>query len=374
MAGGLTAYPLASSIRQARYASTTPAITPGSEIPSDPASILAGTNSSSLPELSSFDMTGNELLNMTEGIGYLKALGLDFGWGPTACMEWLLEHTYVLTGLPWWASIGAVAFMLRAAIFVPSLWSAEQSQKIQDLRKIPKYDEATKRFQQSLLLSKDQTAMMEARREVLMIEKAEGVKKWMLGIPMVNAVFAFGMFRLIKAMAALPVPSLETGGLLWFSDLTVHDPLYILPLVSAAAMFLSMRVSPFPCRSGAASTTESDMLTRCTSLDGGSLHGPSTGENHSHGFGRFPPARRHRHSSLTRGRATLLPYLGRFASYTILGSLPAVVAPLGQPEARFQDRGARRPGQLVRQPQRLVAGTSDLEHDRAAGSARGSQR
>ena len=44
-------------------------------------------------------------------------------------------------------------------------------------------------------------------------------------------------------MAHLPVESLKTGGLSWFSDLTVCDPFYILPLYSMTSIFLMLEVS-----------------------------------------------------------------------------------------------------------------------------------
>ncbi|KAK8048049.1 mitochondrial export translocase [Apiospora saccharicola] len=54
------------------------------------------------------------------------------------------------------------------------------------------------------------------------------------------------MFRLLRAMAALPVPSLETGGIAWFTDLSVYDPTYALPMataVLAVAMFKYQQMS-----------------------------------------------------------------------------------------------------------------------------------
>lgn len=44
-------------------------------------------------------------------------------------------------------------------------------------------------------------------------------------------------------MAYLPVPSLQTGGLLWFPDLTAADPFYILPLAVTGTMFFILEVS-----------------------------------------------------------------------------------------------------------------------------------
>lgn len=45
-------------------------------------------------------------------------------------------------------------------------------------------------------------------------------------------------------MANLPVPSLQTGGLWWFQDLTLSDPTYILPMVVTATMWGVLEVSP----------------------------------------------------------------------------------------------------------------------------------
>ena len=45
------------------------------------------------------------------------------------------------------------------------------------------------------------------------------------------------LFIALREMANLPVPSLQTGGLWWFQDLTLSDPIYVLPLVVTATMW-----------------------------------------------------------------------------------------------------------------------------------------
>lgn len=42
-------------------------------------------------------------------------------------------------------------------------------------------------------------------------------------------------------MASLPVESMETGGILWFTDLTLRDPYYALPLLTSATVFLQLK-------------------------------------------------------------------------------------------------------------------------------------
>ena len=232
--------------QQARYASTEPS--PAADV------AAAGASDGTTIDLAStpISITGSDLLDMPEQIGYLQAIGLDFGWGPTAVMQWLLEHVYIYSGLPWWASITAVAVLIRLAIFKPSLTAANHSHKMQELRKNPRFADAMRRMQEAAMSTGDKTEMMAARTETRNMQLAAGVQTWRAFVPMVNIPIAIGMLRLLRAMAALPVPSLETGGVLWFSDLTVPDPFFILPIVSSSLLYFVMKVSqrPLPRRRG----------------------------------------------------------------------------------------------------------------------------
>jgi len=50
----------------------------------------------------------------------------------------------------------------------------------------------------------------------------------------------------IRQMANLPVQSMAHGGLAWFTDLTVPDPFYALPLITMATFLVTIEV----CYSG----------------------------------------------------------------------------------------------------------------------------
>lgn len=50
-------------------------------------------------------------------------------------------------------------------------------------------------------------------------------------------------FIALRKMADLPVPSLQTGGLWWFTDLTASDPFYILPIAVTGTMFAILEVN-----------------------------------------------------------------------------------------------------------------------------------
>lgn len=49
-------------------------------------------------------------------------------------------------------------------------------------------------------------------------------------------------FFALKGMASLPVESMRHGGLYWFADLTVPDPYYILPIITAGSLSLILQL------------------------------------------------------------------------------------------------------------------------------------
>lgn len=221
-----------SSLRQARNASTQPTIPPVA--PADPSTFADIT-------ATPVNLTGSDLLDIPEQIGFLKTLGLDFGWGPTAVMQTVLEHIYVYTGLPWWASICVVAVGIRMALLKPTIDASENAQKLQELQKDPRYNAATEEMKK-VLITGNHLAGAEARAKIGMMNKAADYHPWKNFIQLLQLPIGIGMFRLIQGMAALPVPSLETGGLLWLTDLTTADPFFVLPIITGIVVVQSMRV------------------------------------------------------------------------------------------------------------------------------------
>lgn len=63
---------------------------------------------------------------------------------------------------------------------------------------------------------------------------------------LIQAPFFFALYSGAQRIAFLPVPSLREGGLLWFTDLTLPDPYYILPTLAVAGINITMRVRLFP--------------------------------------------------------------------------------------------------------------------------------
>lgn len=235
------------STRQARYASTGSGPSPAEWAASSPSSF---TTPSEFPsDFSSLsDLDGASLLNAPETIGYLHNLGLDYGWGVTALSQWWVEHLHIWGGLPWWASIIGFAAIVRLALAKPALVAQQESVKMNKMRKDPLFNSLQEKFTMALAggAAMPQAEMMQLRLQMALVRERYDVKTWKMFLPMLQAPIAFGMFRLTTGMASLPVPGLDTAGILWFTDLTAPDPYMILPLVSSVMMYLSIKASPGP--------------------------------------------------------------------------------------------------------------------------------
>ena len=224
-----------------RFASTTPVPPPVAEeqpaVVPPPQASTSAEGESLLPPLD--EMTDPISPPVYEHLGFLKEMGLDYGWGPTSLVQTMLEHVHVYLGTPWWASIGITVLIFRAALFKFYINAADISAR----RALIKHLETplVERMQ-AARAEGDTKAVWEARKEIKVLHKAAGIKPWTTFVPFLQLPIGFGTFRLMRGMATLPVPGFDTGGLLWVSDLTTPDPYYILPMVTAYSYYLAFKV------------------------------------------------------------------------------------------------------------------------------------
>ncbi|KAF3315110.1 Mitochondrial inner membrane protein oxa1 [Orbilia oligospora] len=171
-------------------------------------------------------------------IGYLYALGLDNGWGPTTVMQNALEALHVYTGAPWWAAAVLATITLRA-IFLPIFISvSDNTARMKELQPLLlPYMER----QRNAIKNSDLQTQQQIRTEIMGLYKRAGVSPFKSLSNLVQIPFQFGSFMILRQMAYLPVPGLEHSGILWFQDLTSADPFFLLPALSSGFLYLSMK-------------------------------------------------------------------------------------------------------------------------------------
>ncbi len=59
---------------------------------------------------------------------------------------------------------------------------------------------------------------------------------------MANGAIFSTMFFALRGMANCPVESMKTGGILWFTDLTLQDPYSLLPLLTSLSLVINLKV------------------------------------------------------------------------------------------------------------------------------------
>lgn len=156
-------------------------------------------------------------------------------------VQHLFEFIQIYVTSDWFLSIVCLSFTVRAIATTLTLRSTDNSAKMQALQPLtkPKMD-----------LVKEYTATgkrLEAQRlgkEVKEIYGRAGVKTSKMLWPFLQIPLSFGCWRLMWNLSETGAPGLDTGGALWFQDLTYCDPLFILPAVTGALQFVSQKVSP----------------------------------------------------------------------------------------------------------------------------------
>lgn len=186
--------------------------------------------------------SATEILGRAQDLGYLKGLGLEYGYGFTSTMQWVLEHVHVWTGLGWGGTIVATALLLRVVMFYPQVEALKFSMNMKAMQEDPRHAQVMSNMQKAMRDS-DPAARQQAQllNNVLRAEYKAPLSKLLWTFAPIP--FSIGMFRLITGMVHIPVPALETDGFLWFQNLAVADPYMGLSAMITLTVVATMEVS-----------------------------------------------------------------------------------------------------------------------------------
>ena len=171
--------------------------------------------------------------------GDLASLGLCANT-PVGWLQSMMEYIHIHTGLPWWGAIVASTFVLRAIIF-PVMMRAQKNGVVlnninPELQKLMKKQREYRQIGNKMM--SDQYGM----KIWNLYQKNNCNPLKMAVMPLLQLPLFLSFFIAIRKMAAVPVESMKTGGVLWFQDLTVADPYYILPVLACGSFIASIEV------------------------------------------------------------------------------------------------------------------------------------
>uniref|UniRef100_A0A023FS83 Putative cytochrome oxid n=1 Tax=Amblyomma cajennense TaxID=34607 RepID=A0A023FS83_AMBCJ len=169
----------------------------------------------------------------------LQSVGLG-GWSPSGIVQQLLDFLHASTGLPWWATI-AVSTVVVKVCLLPLVLKGQRN-SIHMNNNLPQMQH----LQAKMTEARNTGNQLEAARianelMVFMKEKKINPLKSMI-IPLAQAPVFISFFFALRGMANLPMESFKTGGMLWFTDLTVADPYYLLPLITSVSLFCTLEL------------------------------------------------------------------------------------------------------------------------------------
>lgn len=133
-------------------------------------------------------------------------------------------------GLPWWLSIAMLTLVVRTVLVPLTVKQVRNMRQMQELK--PEMEEIQDKYDDP---QKRQKALVDlyAERNVSPLGGC---------LPMLVQTPVFlGLFYTIKEFENLQ--SFTSGGLLWFKDLTIADPYFILPVIFVLTMMAAQEIT-----------------------------------------------------------------------------------------------------------------------------------
>lgn len=154
---------------------------------------------------------------------------------PVKALQYLIDYVHIFTGFDWWASIIATTIVIRCITLPLMINQLKATSKFAILK--PKLDEINEEMQNRGMAP---AAVAEGQQRMQAVMKEHGVTPFtpLKGILIQGPVFV-SFFMAISNMVE-KVPSFKQGGVLWFTDLTVPDSMYIFPVLTALTFWITV--------------------------------------------------------------------------------------------------------------------------------------
>ncbi|KAJ8929425.1 hypothetical protein NQ314_017874 [Rhamnusium bicolor] len=166
------------------------------------------------------------IVNQINALGEptFESLGLG-GHSPVGLAQYCFEYVHVTLGVEWWAAI-VIAQKNAAKMnnYLPQMQAIQL--KMTEARQTGNQID-TARYSQELM--------------VFMKEKQLNPLKNMI-VPLAQMPVFVSFFMALRQMSNVPVESLRTGGLWWFTDLTLPDQYFLMPIITSATLYATIEL------------------------------------------------------------------------------------------------------------------------------------
>lgn len=216
-----------------RFASTEPSIT--DSIPEPPA-----IPETPAPIQDVFEKAVEASQALVEGAEpAFSTLGLG-GWSPIGIVQNCMEFLHISVDLPWYTTIIIGTICVRTILFPLVIMAQRNGAKLAN--NMPQLQHLQQRLTEARQMGNQiEAARYSQQMMEFMKEKQVNPLKNMI-VPLAQAPLFISFFVGLRQMANAPVESMKDGGLFWFSDLTIADPYYLLPVITSITMLATIEV------------------------------------------------------------------------------------------------------------------------------------
>ncbi|XP_013140550.1 PREDICTED: mitochondrial inner membrane protein OXA1L [Papilio polytes] len=161
------------------------------------------------------------------------SLGLG-GWGPVGIVQNCFEYLHITLDVPWWGAILIGTIVVRAVMF-PLVIMSQRNAAVMN-NNLPEIQLLQVKMTQARQTGNQLEAAQYAQ-EMMSFMKEKGLNPLKnILVPLAQAPLFISFFVGLRGMANCPVESMMHGGLWWFTDLTVPDQFFLLPLITSATL------------------------------------------------------------------------------------------------------------------------------------------
>ena len=190
------------------------------------------------------DVAQGEVLQVVSDAAHsgtdLASLGLGALYTPVGLVQILLDSLHASTGLPWWGTVAIATVIMRILLFPLSVKFSKNAAKMAKIQ--PELAEIMKKVQHYTKIGATELVQKE-QMKVAELYKAHDCSPFtMMTLPFMQLPFFMSFFIGLRKMALAPVESMKSEGMLWFSDLTVPDPIYTLPVIACGLFITNIQV------------------------------------------------------------------------------------------------------------------------------------